>query len=54
MFTAAGIIYSKRELEAFTLPHDQRLKKFYLVSTEDVLPFGGDDLRDALASNGLL
>lgn len=30
-FTAAGVAYSKRELEAFTDPRDTRHKKIYIV-----------------------
>lgn len=37
-FTAAGIAYSKRELEAFIVPADRRPKSFYLVKIEKLLP----------------
>lgn len=30
-FTAAGICYSKRELQAFTVPGDNRPKQWFLV-----------------------
>jgi len=33
-FTAAGIAFSKSELEAFTSPDDYRPKKYYKASTE--------------------
>lgn len=34
IFTAAGITYSQRELEAFTMPDDPRTKTWYLVPKE--------------------
>ncbi len=36
-FTAAGVCYSKRELEAFTDSSDSRPKKYYLVKIEKLL-----------------
>jgi hypothetical protein len=36
-FTAAGIAFSKRELEAFTRPDDFRLRTFFLVSIDKLL-----------------
>lgn len=33
-FTAAGIAYSKRELQAFTLPTDTRPKQWFLVENK--------------------
>lgn len=36
-FTAAGIAFSPRELEAFTGPDDDRPKKFYLAKIDDLL-----------------
>ena len=38
-FSAAGIAYDRRELEAFTLPRDIRPKRFFDVSVEKLLPF---------------
>ena len=37
-FSAAGIAYSERELNAFTDPRDSRIKKIYLVPIEKLLP----------------
>ena len=36
-FTAAGIAYSPRELQAFTRPSDDRPKRFYLCDISKVL-----------------
>jgi len=33
-FTAAGIAYTKEELEAFTSPSDGRPKRFFIVAIE--------------------
>lgn len=38
-FTAAGICYDKRELEAFTQPEDYRPKKWFLVDRELLKPY---------------
>lgn len=35
-FTAAGIAFSEREFEAFTIPEDKRKKTFWLVKIEDL------------------
>lgn len=37
LFTAAGIAFSPRELEAFTGPDDDRPKRFYLAKIDDLL-----------------
>ena len=37
LFTAAGIMFNKREVEDFTSPSDYRNKEFYLVSKEKLL-----------------
>ena len=34
MFTAAGVAFSKRDLEEFISPTDLRQKKYYLVPTD--------------------
>ena len=49
-FTAAGVCYSKRELEAFTDSHDYRPKKYYLVEIEKLLPV--TDLLKEYLNNG--
>ena len=36
-FTAAGVAYSQRELEAFNRPNDNRPKEWYVVPTEMLL-----------------
>jgi len=38
MFTAAGIAYSKKELEEFTNPNDTRRKEYYLVEKNKLYP----------------
>ncbi len=38
--TAAGVCYSKDELEAFTQPSDNRPKDWYLVSINDLIAVG--------------
>jgi len=35
-FTAAGVAYSKRELEAFTDPTDLRPKRYFYVALDDL------------------
>ncbi len=36
LFSAAGICYSRRELEAFTSPTDRRPRSFYLVAKNEL------------------
>lgn len=38
-FTAAGIMFSPRELQAFSDPNDHRAKCWFYVSREDLLPY---------------
>lgn len=38
-FTAAGIAYDEREVRAFTMPGDDRPKKWYAVPLEKLRPF---------------
>lgn len=36
LFTAAGVCYSQRELEAFSDPSDGRMKFWFMVSEADI------------------
>ena len=38
-FTAAGIAYSRGEIEAFDSPSDDRPKSWWAVKIDDLLPF---------------
>jgi hypothetical protein len=49
-FTAAAICYSKEEFEEFTDPNDRRLRMYYLVKIEDLLPVGGSDFAGYMSS----
>ena len=39
MFTAAAIAWCKGEVEAFTLPDDNRRKQWFIVSHEKLAPY---------------
>lgn len=37
--TAAGVAYEQNELDAFSLPHDDRPKRWFIVPKADLMPF---------------
>lgn len=53
-FTAAGIAYSERELEAFTSPTDRRPRKIYMVPIEKLLLVSGGDFKEYVEKNSLV
>jgi hypothetical protein len=54
MFTAAGIAYSERELQAFTEPGDPRPKQFYMVRIEKLIPVSDRNFADFAKKQGLV
>jgi hypothetical protein len=53
-FTAAGIAYCERELDAFTGPNDRRPRTIYLVKTEKLFPVTDIHFQRYAKENGLL
>lgn len=39
IFTAAGILYNQKEIQAFTDPYDSRPKEFFLVKRSDLVDY---------------